>query len=809
MIKSYIKIAFRQILKHKLFSLLNIFGLAMSMSVCLLLIMVLADQYGYDEFHKNKDRLYRVLSARQEKAIPILKPRLATSSLVLKDKLKEEYGFIENTTRILQFENSFNVEGKVLYTDNTGYVVDPSFLKMFSFGWIEGNEATALSQPNSIVLTQEAADKIFPDGNALGQVFEYGDMGNFTITGIMPQPPIRSHIYFDYLISYATVTAMDEENKKRYSVYDEEEGNIWRGLVYVLLSEDGNRQQLEEVLAQQATAYSERNKHDHYLFQSQAMLDVMPSPGMGDLGNDIGTGTPSVILYFLMSLGFLLMIAACFNYMNLSVARSLKRAKEIGIRKVVGARKKDLIFQFLGEAILISLLSLMLALIFLEGLIPAFYGLDPFLEDAFYLKRTPLVYLSFFLFSLFIGLIAGIFPAFNISSFQPIQAIKQLADTKLFSRVGIRKALVTGQFALSLIFILIVIIVLQQRSHVLNADLGLKTKNLLSVWVNEEVDFDVFSQQIQQIPGVENVSSSSSAMLVGGNSGNMVHFNNRSDSMHLNFNMVAQNYVDFMDIEMLAGENFPKGVNTKDEQFIVLNETATKRMGFETPADALGVSLMMSDDSDEALKVIGITKDFHHDNIWFSTIQPFALRQGGNFQNKLDIRIKEGTDSETLKAIRDTWDGLSPNTGITSFFTDTRMYHLDKFFRMGSSIIGFIGFLTIIISCMGLLGMVIYTVEGRLKEVGIRKILGASEGSLNWHLAKSFMILLGIAILIATPLTILVANLWLDNFVIRMSISPWMIIVGIGIILGMALLTVFSQTSFAARSNPVDVLRNE
>ncbi|MEL6926348.1 MAG: FtsX-like permease family protein, partial [Bacteroidota bacterium] len=332
------------------------------------------------------------------------------------------------------------------------------------------------------------------------------------------------------------------------------------------------------------------------------------------------------------------------------------------------------------------------------------------------------------------------------------------------------------------------------------------TQSQISV---EHVDFEVFQQQVAQLPGVESMSSSSSTMIVGGNSGVTAYFQNNTDSMWLNYNMVAQNYIDFMEIELVAGENFPKGVNSKEEQFLLLNETAVARMGYDTPDAAIGSMVQLGDDATQTLRVIGVTKDFHHDNIWFSTIQPFALRQGGDFQKKLDIRLAESNVPTTIADIHKTWESLSGGESINAYFTDTRMYHLDKFFRMGSSIIGFVGLLNIIISCMGLLGMVIYTVQGKMKEVGIRKILGASTAGLNWHLAKSFLMLLGIAIIIATPLTILAANQWLDFFVIRMSIGPGIVLMGVGLILGLALLTILSQTIFAARSNPVDVLRNE
>jgi len=674
-------------------------------------------------------------------------------------------------------------------------------LDIFSFGWLEGNRQTALQQPNSIVLTDRVAEKFFPDQSALGKSVELPGLGIFTITGIMPEAPIRSHIYFDYLMSFSTVLSFTKEQQEKHGFYGFD--GISRGLVYLLIDEKTSRNQLEEALVETAAAYSLRSEKEHYLFQSQALAAVMPSQ---DLSNEIGTATPAVVMYFLMALGLIIMLSACFNYMNLSVARSLKRAKEIGVRKVIGARKKDIILQFLGEAVLISVLALVVAIGLLEFLIPAFYGLDQFVEEVFYLKRTPQLYLLFFGFSLLIGLIAGIFPAFNISAFSPLQAINKLSNVKILSRVGIRKALITAQFTLSLIFILVVIIVLQQQKHVLQADIGSNTDNMLNVRM-QDTDYEIFAQQVRQLKGVEEVSASSLVILTGENASTTVTFEEATDSMNLHYSTISPNYLENLGIELIAGSNFSENTNSQGEQFIILNEKAVQRMGYETPKAALGEFVTINDST--SLAVLGVVRDFHHDNIWFQPIQPYGFRSGGDFARNANIQLS-GTDvTTTLGEIKAIWKELSPQQSMISFFVNERIYYLANFFRMGSKIIGFIGFLTILIACLGLLGMVIYTVEGRIKEVGIRKVLGASEKNVIWQLSKGFILLLSIAIVIAVPLTVLGANLWLQNFVLRVSISPSMILAGIGILMILGALTVVSQTYLAAKANPIQSLRNE
>ncbi|MEO1260979.1 MAG: ABC transporter permease [Bacteroidota bacterium] len=800
MLHNYFKIALRQLRKHKLFSALNIFGLATAMSVCLLVIMILLDQYGYDEFHENKDRIHRVISAKSEHQVPT-EPGLATTSLQLADELNANYPFVEKTARIVGMGADFKVNGEKIEFEGTGYAVDQSFFDVFTFEWMEGEQGNALAEPRTIVLTKELADKFFPKTNPIGRTVEFGDLGEFKVTGLMADPPIRSHIYFEYLISYATITAMTEEERGANSIYGYD--NIWRGLVYVLLNNKSDLNQLDQALTELAAEYSERDQNNYYLFESQALSDVMPSR---DLGNEIGIGTPAMVMHFLTALGIIIILAACFNYMNLSVARSLKRSKEIGIRKVIGARKRDVIFQFLGEAVLIAVFSFLVAIGLLEFLIPAFYNLDPFVGEIFNLPRTPGVYLMFFVFSLLVGLFAGFFPAVNIAKFQPIQAIQQLANVKLFSRVGVRKALVTVQFILSLIFILTVIIVLQQQKHILDADIGVNTDNLFNVWMNEQVDYEVFAQKVKQLKGVEDVSASRYAILLGGGNVATVNFLERQDSMELYFNRVSKNYIKNMEIELVAGTDFPDNSLPENDQFIILNKKATESMGFESPAAAIGETIKMDT---QALTVIGVTDDFRHDNIWFSDIQPFGFMEGKNIARSANIRLNGVELSTTVNSIHQIWDELSPNKSINGYFTDTRVYYMSKFFRMGSMIIGFVGILTIIISCMGLLGMVVYTIEGKLKEVGVRKVLGASTANLNWHLSKGFFLLLGIAIFIAVPLVLFVGNMWLQNFSLRIAIAPWMILAGVGIILMLAVVTVFTQTNSAARTNPVHILRDE
>ena len=801
MLKNYLKIAIRQLWKNKLFSALNIFGLATSMSVCLLLIMILADQYGYDNFHEKGDRIFRVTSASSENQRP-QNPSFATTSITVAEELQNDYPFIENVVRIMQFGAEVRIEEKAFNSEVRTYLVDQDFLNTFSFGWTVGDKRTALLKPRSIVLTESAAKRFFPYSDPMGATMTLSKFGEYTVTGILPDPPIRSHIRFDYLTSFATVNVFTEAEKKEASIYDGYE-HIWRSLVYVALKKNATQKQLDTALEHIADSYSSKHEEKQFLFTSQALRDILPSK---ELSNEIGVATPSIVLYFLMALGLIIIFSACFNYTALSIARSLKRTKEIGVRKVMGAKRKDILFQFLGESIIVAFLSLLIAMLLLELLIPLFFDLDPFVSYAIHLEKTLPVYLLFLLFSLAVGLVAGLLPALSISKLRPIQAIQKLANIQLFSKTGVQKILITVQFTLSLILILTVSIVLRQQEYVLNTDYGISAENIYNIRLGN-VDYELFSQKVKQIAGVESIAATSAVLLTGEQNRATAIFQEGQDSMQLFYSQISPNYLSTVDIELIAGKNLPENRHAENEQFIVLNEKAVNRMGFPSPEAAIGQSVAIDE---QLLSIIGVVRNFYHDDIWFEPIQPFGFRENTNNPiRNVSIKFQEAQTKEVIASIHAVWKELSPESGMNAFFIEERVNHLSKFFKMGSRIIGFIGLLTIIIACMGLLGIVLYTVEGKLKEVGIRKVLGASKSNIVWQLSKGFLLLLASAIIIATPLTIFGATAWLQNFAIQTNISLSIVVFSISIILLLGLITVISQTYWAARSNPVESLRQD
>ncbi len=796
MMATYFKIAFRQIKKHKLFASLNIFGLATSLSVCLLIIMILADQYSYDHFHEKKDNIFRVISSMEER--PVANARFATTPASISEELKSDYPWVEKSTRVIMPWNNAFYKNEAL--DTKGIWVDPEFLDIFSFGWSKGDRNTALDQPFSIVISEKMVENYFKEEEPLGKMITFPDYGDFVITGVIPEVNQRSHLQFDYMVSLSSMNSLGEVEKNPISLKDWE--TIYRNTyVYFLMNEKGNLAMADASLGKIASDWSEKKEDQFWHFESQNVTDI--SPG-NDLSNDLYS-TPSIIMYFLMTLGILIILTACFNYTNLSLARAVKRSKEIGVRKVVGAKRRQIILQFIIESVVIALCSLAIALVFLEFLIHGFYNLDAFVPEHFLLGKTLNIYLLFVIFSIVIGIIAGLLPAWRLSSFHPIQVLKISQNLKVFSKFNFRKVLVVSQFVLSIVFIITTITILRQQDHILQTDLGFDKNNLLNVYLYD-TDYEIFKQRISQINQVQEISGAKAIPISGEVNMTKMYWENKNDSLEISYNYVTSNWIENLDIPFICGQTFPTNTSAQNEQFIILNELAAQSLGYEKPNEALGQMLQVDT---SLVSIIGVVKNFRYENIWDASIQPHLLRYNPNQIRSANVKLS-GIDQEaTFRKILAEWNLMSPHQSLNSYYFDDRIYYFSKFFKMGSKIVGLVGFLAIVIACLGLLGMVTYAVEGKVKEVGIRKVLGASEKNLVWLLSKGFIFLLGLAICIAIPISILVNNFWLNNFADRIAMSPMILLGGAGVIFLLAILTVISKTWWAAKSNPVGMLRSE
>ena len=817
MLKNHIKIALRSLLKNKTFSFINIFGLAVSMSICLLIILMLADQSEYDQFHSKKDRIYRILSDGGKK--PTL---YASSPKPLGNTLREEYAFVENSTSL-----QTGVGGDAIFnqkkTTMRGFFADEHFFDVFDYPLEFGNKHQALKESRSIVLSAEFAKKLFGAVDPLGKTITVEDRGllhldisgvdnpprdwgNFTVTGIMAERTYKSHLSFDALISNKTQHSLIAENK--FDDINANWKNYYSTYTFAMLRPEATEQQLQfaldEIVDSKYAEFEDFEKD--FGFVTQKLTKITPGIFVNNL---VSFRLPIEAYYFLGFLALVVMISACcLNYTNLSVARAITRSKEIGVRKVTGAFRKNLIFQFLGESIITSLFALVLAILILLIIKPAFMSLwiNKYLN--FNLTENLFIYSIFFVFAIMIGAIAGVVPAFHLSKFKPVHVLKDSTNSKV-SKFGIRKVLTVIQFVVSLFFIVTTILIFRQTRHYINLEYGFSTENLINVELQGN-DYDIVANKFRALPGIERVAGVQHLPATGVSSGaSLRREGSDEDYVTLGSFYIHPNFINNLDLEIVAGQNFKEYNRSDVENSIIINEAAVSKLGFSSSEEAAG-SIVDLKDKEEGIRIAGIVKDFRHRLPMFDEeIGPMVFRNKEGQFSYINIKTNTADLNSLLAEIEKIWAEVDPAHPLEYSFFDDQIAATFQLLSDIIAIIGFFAFMSITIACLGLLGIATYTVERRIKEVGIRKVMGAGERSIVLLLSKGFFKLLLISILIASPLVYFVNNMWLQNFANRIDYGFGIIFTGSMIMLLLGVITISSQTLRISRSNPTDILRME
>lgn len=813
MFSNYLKVGIRNIFKYKIFSFINIFGLAVAMSVCMLIILMLADQNRYDAFHEKKDRIYRILSNYEGS-----RQAYSTSAYPLANTLKAEYQIIEDATQLTP-----GVAGDITYLQKLaeihGYFADPSFFNMFSFELEKGDRRSALTNPNSMVISSELANRLFGVENPIGKFVEFADRqlpvpeaftgktavpwGTFTITGVIDQTKYKSHLKFDVLISSVTQQTLIAEKKI------EDLSNNWewffRTYTFVLLDKGKTESDLSAILNnlvahKYAGLTAEHVKEFHLI--PQALSDVQ----LGLAGNDTNNRLPLIGYYFLGILAIVIMISACLNYMNLSVARALTRAKEIGVRKVTGALRKNLIMQFLSESVLTSMFALAMAIFLLLLIVPAFKGLwvNQYLE--FELPSMPSVYLVFAGLALFIGIIAGIYPALYLSKHQPVKSLKGLNSSMNPKRMNMRKALGIFQFVISLFFITTAILIYNQFKHYLSFDYGFQSENIVNIEL-QGIDYQKVSNEFQQVAGVTSISACDIIPSAGGNNNIQLKKAGSDEAFkEAGILITDENFAPNLDIKLIAGKYLPSA-GESSSRFILVNEAAVRNWNYKSPAEIIG-EVFETKWSNEHLEVIGVVEDFRYKLLINKhEIEPLVMRNQPKDFKYLNVQLSTNDLMTTISALETQWKKIDPVHPFKYEFFDQQLQSTHHALFDVVTILGFIAFLAIVIACLGLLGMATYSAERKTKEVGIRKILGARKTSIAILLSKGFFTMLLIAVFIGAPITYFVNHLWLQKFPNRVEFGPGTLLLGIIILLVLGLITILSQTVSASKRNPVDTLK--
>jgi ABC-type antimicrobial peptide transport system permease subunit len=795
MIGSYIKTSGRNIVRNKLFSGINIIGMAISMSVGLLMISFISDLLSYDSFHEKKDRIYRVNSDYKHKTWA---SRFASTSVLAGKKIKDEITGVEHIT-ILRSEFRGDAEHGDVTLPISGLWADENLFKVFSFPLVNGNAATALKEPFSIVLTETSAKKLFGDADAIGQVIKF-DTVSYTVSGVMKDITKFSHIQTEALVSFSSAEALMRSDK-HFLAWN----SIWQNYVYITLPEGTPEDLINHLLIELSAENKNSDELENITLYLQPLSDIVLGE---DLSNTIGGSMPGMVFWIAGGLAALVIISACFNYANLSIARSLRRTREVGIRKVVGAQRSHVTSQFLAEAIIISLFALVLAVGIFFLLRSVLASIAPEINNIVSLEISVQVLTSFVILAIVVGLLAGIFPAIFFARIHAASALKDAGSLKLFGRVNMRKGLIVLQYTLSLIFVLTTVIGYHQYKNFLTFDLGYNTESILNIRLTD-IKASRYIKALNEMPEVTGISRSHMVTSVGTMFAGPVKYNNFQDSSYAFYNAVDEHYIPMHGHTILTGRNFTPKKPGDTQSEIMVTETFIKKfnIGDGDPEKAIGQPVNF-DRKD--LTVIAVLKDFHYGTAR-EKIEPVALiyllNETGGF---LNASIKTDNWPATLQKMDAAWRNVDKVHPFDAQFYDEKIENAYSEYSAMLQLLGFLGFLALVISSMGMLGMVVFTTETKLKELSIRKVLGASVASLMLLVSRSFLIMLGIASAIAIPVTYMFfTEIVLAEVTFPAPITPLQILPGIGIVVGIALIMLVSQTLTAARSNPAEVLKNE
>lgn len=802
--RNYVVVAWRGLARHKIFTLINLFGLAVSMSVCLLLILLVIDQHSYDEFHPKKDQIHRILTF-QNGSSPMF-GGFASTTAAFKAELEGKYADIEKVTLLnSNFSGEVRSEHKVL--DGKGYYGDPAFFEVFGFELSQGNPATALEGPYSIVLAEEYAKLLFPDGDAMGKLVEYGNHDSYMVTGIVAKPKGKTHVQFDMLASYSTLPALLA--KQQINADYEDWTNVWQNHHYMLLREGADIQAMESEINKIAESRMKLpDDHEGYHFKLQSMDDV--TPGLM-LSNELAFTLPGIIIGFFMLLGLIVLVTATINYTNLSVAKSISRAKEVGVRKANGAGKWHIVQQFLVESVMLSVLSLAIAIGLYTLLVGEFNSLWIMSIINIQLAGHWVAYLSFFGFSIILGLLTGIGPALFLSKFGIVSTLRGHLSLKPVSKkrwyhFSGKKFMLGLQFAMAVVLIISIFLLNDQVEHMVNADYGFDDQQVFYIELQGH-DPEVARAEFAKYHGTAATSLASHHPAVGRTYGGSIRRHKEDEPIFNSQFYVDKNYVQFMKIPLLAGESFPPTISAENESMTIVNETAARMLGFESTADIVGESIYINDTS--RLKVIGLVKDYHYEPL-MKEIRPLLLRYRPADFSVLYLKLQPGIAPVTARAdIKKLWDNFDPRRDIRSGFLDEEMAFFYQFMRDISNILTLIATLALVITCLGLLGMVSFAMKARVKEIGIRKVLGADTGNLLWLLSREFGVLMAITLVVSVPIAVLGNSLWIDLMAYRAGVTVGNTLPGIIIVLALSMVVVLSQTWRVTASNPVNSLRSE
>ena len=805
MFKNYFKIAWRNLLRNRAFSAINIVGLSIGLASCMLISLYVLDELSFDRYNEKADQIVRVsfkgtMQGGKMDEAHVMAPTAQA--------LKNDYPEILSATRLRQGGFPKVIIGDQQYSEDPMAFVDNNFFDVFTLPLIKGDKKNALSEPNTVIITQKIAEKYYGKQDAIGKLILFkGSETPYKVTGVIEKVPKNSHFHYELFVSMAGL--------------DEAKSTSWMQsefFTYLLLQKGADYKKLEAKLPQTVEKYMGPQLQ-------KAMGVTLAEFRKG--GNDIGLylipltdihlystasydlGNPGDIkyVYIFGAVAIIMLVIACINFMNLSTAGASKRAREVGVRKVMGSNKMELVWQFLLESVLLTSMALVLAAIFAFIALPLFNSLSG-KDLALQLNAVPSLIPGLLLFGLAVGVLAGSYPAFFLSSFKPIAILKGKFTSEKGS-IGLRSGLVVVQFFISITLIIGTIGIYQQLKFIQNKKLGYDKDQVLVVttWPlgkNQEV----FRDELLRDPQVLNVSASNYIPAGPSNNNNFtVYPDDKTTQLVKTLRYdVDVNYIPTLGMEMAMGRNFSKDFGN-DSSGVILNETAVKMLGWKNGAVNRTISNTNNDGTKHTYRVIGVVKDFHFRSL-HESIAPLAMVLRGD-TGAMIVKIKTQNIEGLMAKMKQQWDSFKPDMPFTYSFMDDRINDTYAAEQKTGQILGIFSGLTIFVSCLGLFGLATFTAEQRTKEIGVRKVLGASVASIVGLLSKDFLKLILIAIVAAVPVAWYGMNKWLQSFQYRIDVTWWMFVLAGILAVAVALLTVSYQSIKAALMDPVKSLRSE
>lgn len=802
MLKNYFKIAIRNLIKNKTFSIINIFGMTVGMASFMLIGLYVWDDLQYDQYYKDKDRTYRLYDVitRENGAtnhFPAIPPTFGPT-------LKKEYPEIESTLRIMDVKQDvmLTIEGENTYVSGAIYA-EPTAFDILDIELIKGNPETALNKPDHIVISEDLSQRIFDDRDPVGELIELSE-NTYTISGVYKNIPSHSHLDVPLIMSFASF--------EQY--IPKERMNSWRWhqfFTYVKFHNPIDEVQFERKLEDFIANHPLDEGGNGIVYESylQKISDIYLHSSNFEW--DFARHGNAYTVYALLAAAIFIIIIVCLNFINLSTTQSMSRMKEVGVRKVIGAGQKYLILQFIGESVILALISVVLAGFIAEL---SFTFLNDFTGKQLGLKifSNPAVLIGILLFALILGIFAGLYPAIYASRFNPLSVLGGKGSTAKKGSSSFRSTMVVIQFALSTFLIIVSVVVYQQVNFLRHGELGFNKDHIITFLLKSGLRKNLETTK-QLFLEHHNVTAATYSFGLPGDivAGDNIINPSMDKPLSVNQFLTDHDYITTMGLQVIAGRDFNKELVTDASEAFVINETAVKSLGYDSPENAIGKPLhwdMWHYDSLKKGRVIGVVKDFHFKSMR-EEISPSVIQIYPESYYKIALKLKPENINETIQFIEKTYAELEPTWPISYSFIDQdfdKMYKSEK--RLGTLITIFTG-IGIFIACLGLFGLVSYSTQMRLKEIGIRKVLGANVRQVVGLLTRSYLLLLMIAFIAAIPLSHYTMKDWLSGFAYRVEISPTIFIISIAVVALIALLSVSYQSIRAALTNPVNVLKDE